>query len=144
MLSTEFHHIIIYTFQVYTAVLIISKLNHVFVKVFMCILDVTSNLTRLEVGPKTFVKQDNEKVILGPEKMVVIPPRNYCVIENPVMKSSQDESVLFDDNGQAKLAFADLEIRFSGGEPFPLYPGEHLIQVKIDSINYFGWIMLRL
>lgn len=33
--------------------------------------------------------------------------------------------VIIDKNGEAKLAFADLEIRFSG-EPFPLYPGEVL------------------
>jgi major vault protein len=53
--------------------------------------------------------------------MVIIPPRNYCVIENPVLKDNKG-SVLFDENGQAKLSFADTEIRFSGLEPFPLYP----------------------
>jgi len=40
-------------------------------------------------------------------------------------------SILFDENGQAKLSFADTEIRFSGGDPFPLYPGEILLQVKL-------------
>ena len=61
--------------------------------------------------------------------MIIIPPRHYCVIENPVTKDNKNQ-VLFDENGQAKLSFADSEIRFSGGDPFPLYPGEILTQVK--------------
>jgi major vault protein len=36
-------------------------------------LDQNTNVTRLEVGPKTFVKQDNETVIIGPEKMITVP-----------------------------------------------------------------------
>ena len=93
---------------------------------FIHVLDQNQNVTRLEIGPKTFVKQDNEKVIFGPEKMITIPPRNYCVIENPVMKDKENK-IEFDENGTAKLAFADLEIRFSR-DPFPLYPGEILKQ----------------
>jgi hypothetical protein len=34
----------------------------------------------------TFIRQDNEKVILGPEKMITVPPRHYCVVENPVAR----------------------------------------------------------
>jgi major vault protein len=37
---------------------------------YIHVLDQNENVTRLEIGPKTFVKQDNEKVIFGPEKMV--------------------------------------------------------------------------
>jgi len=92
---------------------------------YIHVLDLNENITRLEIGPKTFVKQDNEKVCYGPEKMITIPPRNYCVIENPVLK--QEGKVIFDKCGEAKLVFADLEIRFSQ-EPFPLYPGEVLKQ----------------
>jgi len=40
---------------------------------YLHVLDQNTNVTRLEVGPKTFVKQDHEKVILGPEKMLIIP-----------------------------------------------------------------------
>jgi major vault protein len=96
---------------------------------YIHVLDQNQNVTRLEIGPKTFVKQDNEKVILGPEKMITIPPRNYCVIENPVQRN-KDNAALFDESGQAKLAFADLEIRFNR-DPFPLYPGEVLKQVHV-------------
>lgn len=91
---------------------------------FIHVLDQNANVTRLEIGPQTFVKQDNEKVVLGPEKMITIPPRNYCVIENPVVRDAEKNTVVFDQkSGEAKLVFADLEIRFSQ-DPFPLYPGE--------------------
>jgi hypothetical protein len=40
---------------------------------YLHVLDQNSNVTRLEVGPKTFVKQDHERVILGPERMLIIP-----------------------------------------------------------------------
>ena len=53
---------------------------------YIHVLDQNANVTRLEIGPQTFVKQDNERVVLGPEKMTTIPPRHYCVIENPVVR----------------------------------------------------------
>ena len=93
---------------------------------YIHILDQNTNVTRLEVGPKTFIRQDNEKVIYGPEKMITIPPRNYCIIENPVVKDEDDKPV-FDDSGSVRLRFADQEVRLSQ-EPFPLYPGEVLKQ----------------
>ena len=68
-----------------------------------------------------------KRVTVGPEKMITIPPRNYCIIENPIIRNKEGR-VDMDENGQAKLAFADLEIRFNQ-EPFPLYPGETLKQV---------------
>jgi len=103
------------------------------------VLDTNSNKTRLEIGPQTYLKQENEKIIFGPEKMITIPPRHYCVIENPVVKLKyKGNEVELDENGIAKLAFADLEIRFSC-QPFPLYPGEILKQnitpLKIISAN---------
>ena len=93
---------------------------------YIHVLDQNENVTRLEIGPKTFVKQDNEKVIYGPEKMITIPPRHYCIVENPVLKDKENK-IVFDQSDQAKLAFADLEFRF-GRDPFPLYPGETLKQ----------------
>ena len=75
----------------------------------------------------TFIRQDNEKVILGPEKMIVVPPRHYCIIENPVVRDKGGKPVM-DKHGQAKLRHADQEIRLTQ-DPFPLYPGEILKQV---------------
>ena len=66
------------------------------------------------------------RVISGPEKMITVPPRHYCVIENPVMRN-KDGAVLFDTAGQVRLLHADQEIRLAQ-DPFPLYPGEVLKQ----------------
>lgn len=59
--------------------------------------------------------------------MVMVPPRHYCVIANPVARNDTHQ-VLFDQSGQAKLRHADLEIRLTQ-DPFPLYPGEEIQQV---------------
>lgn len=44
--------------------------------------------------------------MFGPEKMITIPPRHYCIIENPVVKGD-DEKPVVDENGQIKLLHAD-------------------------------------
>lgn len=46
------------------------------------------------------------QVILGPERMITIPPRHYCVVENPVLRD-KDGRVIIDSNGQIKLGHAD-------------------------------------
>ena len=56
--------------------------------------------------------------------MVLIPPRHYAIISNPVCRN-RDRSLLVDKHGQAVIAHGDEEIRFEQ-EPFPLYPGEKL------------------
>lgn len=93
---------------------------------YLHVLDQNTNVTRLEIGPKTYIRQDHERVVLGPERMIIIPPRHYCVIENPVLKDS-DGQVLLDVGGQARLSHADLDIRLAQ-DPFPLWPGEVLSQ----------------
>lgn len=67
------------------------------------------------------------RVVLGPEKMISVPPGHFCVIKNPVMVDKEGHLV-FDTSGQAKLLHADQDIRFCSLEPFPLYPGEELLQ----------------
>ena len=74
---------------------------------YVHILDQNTNVTRIEVGPKTYIRQDNEKVVYGPEQLITIPPRYYCIIENPVV-TNEKRLVMFDENGQAKLKHADL------------------------------------
>ncbi|CAF3989067.1 unnamed protein product, partial [Rotaria sp. Silwood1] len=91
---------------------------------YVHVLDQNTNVTRLEIGPKILVKQDHEKVLIGPERMLIIPSRHYCVIENPVLRDN-DGKIVSDTNGQVKLLHSDIEIRFAQ-EPFPLYPGEVL------------------
>jgi major vault protein len=97
---------------------------------YIHVLDQNTNGTRLEIGPKTFFKQDQETIVIGPEKMITLSPRHYCVIESPVVKNENDQ-IQFDKNGQAKLSHGSLDIRLEKDyqEPFPLYPGEVLRQV---------------
>lgn len=73
---------------------------------YVHILDQNTNVTSVEIGPKTYIRQDNEKVVFGPQQMITIPPRHYCIIENPVVVD-KDSKVVFDVNGQAKLKHAD-------------------------------------
>ena len=40
--------------------------------------------------------------------MITVPPRHYCVIENPVLRDAKTGHVVYDDFGQAKLRHADL------------------------------------
>jgi major vault protein len=50
-------------------------------------LDRNTNVTRVEIGPSTFIRQDHEFVQTGdkPNKMIILPERHYCVIENPII-----------------------------------------------------------
>ena len=100
---------------------------------FIHVLDLSTNVTRLEVGPATFVRKDNEMVVSGPQKMVTVPPRHYCVVLNPVVRDKENKIEL-DSLGQVKLQHAEEEIRLAQ-DPFPLYPGEELkLQVRKRSI----------
>ena len=60
---------------------------------FIHVLDQTTNVTRVEIGPQTFVRKDNEKVLMGATKMVIVPPRHFCVIKNPVARDDEGEIV---------------------------------------------------
>ena len=97
---------------------------------YIHVLDQNTGVTRLEIGPKNFFKQDNETITNGPTRMISIPPRHYCIIENPVVRNERGE-LQFDNYGQVRLLHADLEVRLDQDykEPFPLYPGEILKQV---------------
>lgn len=92
---------------------------------YIHVLDSNTNVTRVEVGPQTFTRQEHEKVVLGPEEMLKIPPRHYVVISNPVVRNEKGLPVT-DDSGNVKLRFGDEEIRFDK-DPFPLYPGESVV-----------------
>eukprot|EP00285_Hemiselmis_virescens_P015937 CAMPEP_0173377974 /NCGR_PEP_ID=MMETSP1356-20130122/1219_1 /TAXON_ID=77927 ORGANISM="Hemiselmis virescens, Strain PCC157" /NCGR_SAMPLE_ID=MMETSP1356 /ASSEMBLY_ACC=CAM_ASM_000847 /LENGTH=840 /DNA_ID=CAMNT_0014330905 /DNA_START=194 /DNA_END=2713 /DNA_ORIENTATION=- len=88
------------------------------------ILDNNTNVTRVLIGPKTLARQDHELKVHGPDEMVLIPPRHYCVVKNPV-KTDADGTVLLDDKQQIQLKYGEEEIR-TERPPFPLYPGEIL------------------
>ncbi|XP_061829879.2 major vault protein isoform X1 [Nerophis lumbriciformis] len=94
---------------------------------YIHVLDQNTNIARVEIGPLTFIRQDHERVLFSPVRMITVPPRHFCVILNPVA-CGDGGLVLFDGAGQAKLRHADLEIRLCR-DPFPLYPGEEIQQV---------------
>ncbi|XP_073239748.1 major vault protein-like [Porites lutea] len=83
---------------------------------YVHLLDLNTNVTVLEVGPKSLILQDNHKLVEGPLPFVVIPPGHYCVIENPVKQPCEPGK-------QCDLKHGYREVRFFE-EPFPLYPGE--------------------
>uniref|UniRef100_V9KUC1 Major vault protein n=1 Tax=Callorhinchus milii TaxID=7868 RepID=V9KUC1_CALMI len=93
---------------------------------YIHVLEQNSNVARIESGPQTYIRQDNERVLFPPLAMVTVPPRCYCVIENPVLRDAEAAAVL-DVWGQAKLQHGDREVRLTQ-DPFPLYPGETLLQ----------------
>ncbi|XP_009882003.1 PREDICTED: major vault protein [Charadrius vociferus] len=93
---------------------------------YVHVLDLNSNVTRVEVGPHTYIRQDHERVMFAPRRMVMVPPRHYCVVLNPVIRDPTG-AVVLDGAGQARLRHADLDIRLAQ-EPFPLYPGEEIQQ----------------
>lgn len=91
---------------------------------YIHVIDQTTNVTRIEVGPQTFVRKDNERVLMNATEMIIVPPRHFCVIKNPVVRD-EDGEIVRDVMGQIKLHHADSEVRFAQ-DPFPLYPGEKL------------------
>ncbi|CAB1341403.1 unnamed protein product [Coregonus sp. 'balchen'] len=93
---------------------------------YIHVLDQNTNIARVEIGPLTYIRQDNERVLFSPVRMTMVPPRHYCVVLNPVARDDNGQ-VLFDQSGQAKLRHADQEIRLTQ-DPFPLYPGEEIQQ----------------
>lgn len=91
---------------------------------FIHVLDNNTGVTKQEVGPQTITLRDHERLILKPEPMIVVPPRHYCIVVNPVLRDEENQPIA-DPHGQIKLRYGDAEIRFAQ-EPFPLYPGEEL------------------
>jgi len=85
---------------------------------FAHILDLNSNITYVEQGPKSIILQENQNVVFGPCRFVIIPPGHYCRIFNPA-------KLPVNYGEQAKLNVGLEEIRLHQ-EPFPLYPGEDI------------------
>lgn len=92
---------------------------------YIHVLDNNTNVTRVELGPLTFTRQDHETVLTNPVPMTMIPPRHYAIIANPAERDSKGNVVL-EESGQIKLRHGDEEIRFQQ-PPFALYPGEKLV-----------------
>ncbi|XP_063178337.1 major vault protein-like [Chroicocephalus ridibundus] len=93
---------------------------------YVHVLDLNSNVTRVEVGPHTYIRQDHERVVFVPRCMVMVLRWHYCVVLNPMARGPTG-AVVINGAGQACLWHADLDIHLAQ-EPFPLYPGEEIKQ----------------
>ncbi|GAM26593.1 hypothetical protein SAMD00019534_097680, partial [Acytostelium subglobosum LB1] len=102
---------------------------------YIHVLDTNKNVSRLEVGPQTFLCKEHEKIAYGPKPMHVIPKLHYCIVENPVIKDPKTGVQEMDKHGQARLRHGQREIRFEQNDPFPLYPGEVMVDSKIMSLS---------
>lgn len=92
---------------------------------YVHVLDRNTNVTSLLVGPQTYTCYEHQRVVLGPEPMVSLPPLHYAIIENPARRNNQCK-VITDQYGQVQLRHREREYRLSTeySEPFALYPGE--------------------
>eukprot|EP01125_Pyxidicula_operculata_P000344 TRINITY_DN10395_c0_g1_i1.p1 TRINITY_DN10395_c0_g1~~TRINITY_DN10395_c0_g1_i1.p1 ORF type:complete len:415 (-),score=83.85 TRINITY_DN10395_c0_g1_i1:33-1277(-) len=96
---------------------------------YLHLLDSNTNVVRLELGPKILKCKDQEVCVYGPSPFVVIPPRHYVIISNPVVTKvgpDGNKEVVCDKFGQVQLRHGDEEVRLEQ-EPFPLYPGESVV-----------------
>lgn len=94
---------------------------------FIHLLNNNTNITTLLLGPLTYTRLDHEYFVTDkPQNFINIPPQKYCIIENPVVRDVNGAPVI-DAYGQAKTLIGDREMRFTQ-DPFPLYPGEVLVQ----------------
>lgn len=93
---------------------------------YIHVLDHNTNVARVETGPKTYIRQDHERVLFDPVSMVTLPLGHFCLVVSPVLR---DEALrpLTDQFGQVRLRHGDQEVRLHQ-DPFPLYPGERLGQ----------------
>lgn len=108
---------------------------------YIHVMDTNKSITTLVTGPKMFSFQDHEKIVEGPKKMINIPPRNYCVIRNPIVRDEEGNPVL-DDHGETKVKFGQTEVRVEKDlgikqfqaypDPFPLYPYE-VVEEKVKK-----------
>ena len=100
---------------------------------YIHVLDRNANVTRLEEGPQTFIRQDHEKIPTGkdPLQMIVLPPRHYCEVSDPIIRDKEGK-LTYDKYGAYQINHGEVEIRFHEDypEPFPLYPGE---KIKVNA-----------
>eukprot|EP00668_Euglena_longa_P015354 GGOE01019428.1.p1 GENE.GGOE01019428.1~~GGOE01019428.1.p1 ORF type:complete len:866 (+),score=208.50 GGOE01019428.1:45-2600(+) len=100
--------------------------------------DNNTNCSRVVLGPCTFTKQEHEQILIPPQQCVAIPPRHYCIVENPIVRT-KDGDLVYDRHGQVKVRLGDEDIRLHQ-EPFPLYPqevlrGNDILPLKVLAPN---------
>jgi len=89
-----------------------------------------TNITKCEVGPQNYVRQEGEEILHDePQDFIILKPYTFAVISDPVVM--RDGRPVTDANGLIKIRNGEHEIRIESDypDPFPLYPGEEVVQV---------------
>ena len=95
---------------------------------FIHILDTNTNVSRVELGPQTYIILDHEKLLTSTAQNMITPSkRSYSKVANPVVRDESGTPVV-DQYGQVKLKHGEVEYRFfkDFSEAYALYPGEKL------------------
>ncbi|KCV68236.1 hypothetical protein H696_05160 [Fonticula alba] len=111
---------------------------------FLHVLNQNTNVTDVICGPRTFICQDHERVVLEPTPMISIGPAEYCIVENPVAVDPATGAIRRDPaTGQILLQLSETEVRLAQ-PPFPLYPGEKAGELcKLKSIDALSSFRIR-
>eukprot|EP00331_Platyophrya_macrostoma_P009420 CAMPEP_0176429096 /NCGR_PEP_ID=MMETSP0127-20121128/13520_1 /TAXON_ID=938130 /ORGANISM="Platyophrya macrostoma, Strain WH" /LENGTH=862 /DNA_ID=CAMNT_0017810861 /DNA_START=61 /DNA_END=2649 /DNA_ORIENTATION=- len=119
----------------------VVKISH---SEYIHVQDNNTNATTLLCGPVNITLQSHQAPLLKPTKFEVIPPQHYMIIENPVVRDPETNQVVCSANGQAKNRLDEREVR-TFQQPFPLYPGEVVIQrcQKIPLVKANCAVVLR-
>jgi len=62
---------------------------------YLHVLDTNCNVTRVLAGPQTYTRQEHEKIVAGPNPMIIVPPQHYVVIENPVVHDENGMYIIY-------------------------------------------------
>ncbi|RNF18089.1 major vault protein [Trypanosoma cruzi] len=95
---------------------------------YVHIIDNNTNVTRCMVGPLVYTRRENERCLFNPKPCIVVPPRFYCIVQNPCVRDESGNPVI-GENSSVMLRMGEEEICFEQ-EPFPLQPGEVLKREK--------------
>eukprot|EP00727_Mastigamoeba_balamuthi_P008952 m51a1_g468 putative major vault protein (697) ;mRNA; r:181916-185425 len=94
---------------------------------YLHVLDRNTMVTRLAVGPRTLRCCEHEQVVQGPSRMLVVPPRHYCLVRNPAVRDGASGAVRVDADGQTVLRHGDVEGEVT---PFQVVPANEALRLR--------------
>ena len=54
-------------------------------------------LSRIIIGPRNFIKEENEQIVKPATDMIKLPPNHYCIVKNPVVRNEEGHIVIFSE-----------------------------------------------
>lgn len=111
--------------------------------------DKIENIVFTVVGPTTYVLKSYEEIVIKETEMIKLKPNTFIRIKNPVCKKNGVvvNEILNDKPSKlAKVRFGDEEVRAFNqySMPFPLYPGEEIVDAIKEAIILTDTQALRL